>query len=61
MICDLKGIPIEGMRVIIQGFGNVGSHLALYLHEMGAKVVGIADELGGLYDPNGLDIPYLFG
>ncbi|MEB2628472.1 Glu/Leu/Phe/Val dehydrogenase [Peribacillus frigoritolerans] len=59
MICDLKGIPIEGMRVIIQGFGNVGSHLALYLHEMGAKVVGIADELGGLYDPNGLDIPYL--
>ncbi|MGE7766963.1 Glu/Leu/Phe/Val family dehydrogenase [Peribacillus sp. NPDC096540] len=59
MVSDLKKMPIQGMRVIIQGFGNVGSYLAMYLHELGAKVVGIADELGGLYDPNGLDIPYL--
>lgn len=59
MVSDLKKMPIQGMRVIIQGFGNVGSYLAMYLHELGAKVVGISDELGGLYDPNGLDIPYL--
>ncbi|AOH55418.1 glutamate dehydrogenase [Peribacillus muralis] len=59
MVCELERIPIQGLRVIIQGFGNVGSHLALYLHELGAKVVGIADEYGGLYDPDGLDIPYL--
>jgi len=59
MVSDLKKIPIQGMRVIIQGFGNVGSYLAMYLHELGAKVVGIADVLGGLYDPDGLDIPYL--
>ncbi|MEJ9231956.1 Glu/Leu/Phe/Val dehydrogenase [Peribacillus butanolivorans] len=59
MVSDLKKMPIQDMRVIIQGFGNVGSYLAMYLHELEAKVVGISDELGGLYDPNGLDIPYL--
>jgi glutamate dehydrogenase len=59
IVSGLKKIPINEMRVIIQGFGNVGSYLSQYLHEAGAKVVGISDVLGGLYDPNGLDIPYL--
>ncbi|QGQ45159.1 Glu/Leu/Phe/Val family dehydrogenase [Metabacillus sediminilitoris] len=58
-ICELKKIPIKEMTVIIQGFGNVGSFLAKYLYELGAKVVGISDVLGGIYDPNGLDIPLL--
>ncbi|MGM0923973.1 MAG: Glu/Leu/Phe/Val family dehydrogenase [Bacillota bacterium] len=57
-ICELKKLPLNEMSVIIQGFGNVGSYLAKYLHDLGAKVVGISDVLGGIYDPDGLDIPY---
>lgn len=59
LISELKRIDIKNMKVIIQGFGNVGSYLAEYLYEAGAKVVGISDVLGGIYDPNGLNIPYL--
>jgi glutamate dehydrogenase len=50
---------ISDLRVLIQGFGNVGSNTARILYEMGAKVVGISDAAGGLYDENGLDIPKL--
>lgn len=57
-ICELKKLPLNEMSVIIQGFGNVGSYLAKYLHDLGAKVVGISDVLGGIYDLDGLDIPY---
>ncbi|AZN41840.1 Glu/Leu/Phe/Val family dehydrogenase [Paenibacillus albus] len=53
------GIPIEGARIIIQGFGNAGSYLAKFLHDAGARVVGISDAAGALYNPNGLDIEYL--
>lgn len=59
MISELKKLPLEGMRVIIQGFGNVGSYLAEYLYHLGIKVVGVSDALGALYDPDGLDIPRL--
>ncbi|WP_078409477.1 Glu/Leu/Phe/Val family dehydrogenase [Priestia abyssalis] len=59
LVSELKNIPIQDMRVVIQGFGNVGSYLAQYLYDLGAKVVGVSDVLGGVYDPNGLDIPYL--
>ncbi|GGE55933.1 Glu/Leu/Phe/Val family dehydrogenase [Priestia taiwanensis] len=54
-----KGINLEGARVVVQGFGNAGSFLAKFMHDAGAKVVGISDAYGGLYDPNGLDIEYL--
>ncbi|WP_071393957.1 Glu/Leu/Phe/Val family dehydrogenase [Bacillus tuaregi] len=59
MVCDMKKLSLKDTKVIIQGFGNVGSYLAQYLYELGAKIVGIGDALGGLYDENGLDIPYL--
>ncbi len=55
-----SGIPIKGARVVIQGFGNVGAHLALFLHELGAKVVATSDVYGGLHNEDGLDIPALF-
>lgn len=45
--------------VAIQGFGNVGSHLAQYLHEHGAKVVAVSDENGAIFRAAGLDIPAL--
>ncbi|WP_077308934.1 Glu/Leu/Phe/Val family dehydrogenase [Terribacillus halophilus] len=54
-----KGITLEGARVVIQGFGNAGSYLAKFMHEAGAKVIGISDAYGALHDPDGLDIDYL--
>ncbi|MFP7493768.1 Glu/Leu/Phe/Val dehydrogenase [Terribacillus saccharophilus] len=54
-----KGISIKGARVVIQGFGNAGSYLAKFMHEAGAKVIGISDAYGALHDPDGLDIDYL--
>jgi glutamate dehydrogenase len=54
-----KGITLEGARVVIQGFGNAGSYLAKFMHEAGAKVIGISDAYGALHDPEGLDIDYL--
>ncbi|MDF2683028.1 MAG: rocG [Brevibacillus sp.] len=59
LISRMKGIRIEQARVIIQGFGNVGSYLAHFLHAKGAKIVGIGDANGAIFDENGLDIPYL--
>ncbi|UHA72940.1 Glu/Leu/Phe/Val family dehydrogenase [Paenibacillus sp. 481] len=55
----VKSIPLKDARVIVQGFGNAGSYLAKFMYEAGAKVVGISDVNGALYDPNGLDIPDL--
>lgn len=54
-----RGIDIKGARVIVQGFGNAGSFLSKFMHDAGAKVVGISDAYGGLYDADGLDIDYL--
>ena len=54
-----RGIELEGARIVVQGFGNAGSFLSKFLHEAGAKVVGISDAYGALYDPEGLDIDYL--
>ncbi|MFD2751868.1 Glu/Leu/Phe/Val dehydrogenase [Virgibacillus siamensis] len=54
-----RGIDVKGARVVVQGFGNAGSFLAKFLHDAGAKIVGISDAYGGLHDPDGLDIDYL--
>ena len=51
------GMKREGCRVIIQGFGNVGSQAALLMHEAGYKIIGVADIHGGLYNEKGFDIP----
>jgi glutamate dehydrogenase (NAD(P)+) len=55
----LLGFGLEGARVVIQGFGNVGSATAKLMHQAGAKVIAISDARGGIYNPNGLDIPSL--
>ncbi|TES56376.1 Glu/Leu/Phe/Val family dehydrogenase [Halalkalibacterium halodurans] len=54
-----KGIDLQDARVVIQGFGNAGSFLAKFMHDAGAKVIGISDAYGALHDPDGLDIDYL--
>ena len=63
LVCDeaLKrfGWQREATRVIVQGFGNVGSQAASLMHEAGYKVIGIADIEGGVFNTNGLDIPWL--
>ncbi|HLB35436.1 MAG TPA: Glu/Leu/Phe/Val dehydrogenase dimerization domain-containing protein [Gemmatimonadales bacterium] len=53
------GVPLKGSRVVIQGFGNVGSYVAQFASELGAKVVGVTDVDGGLQSDKGLDIPKL--
>jgi glutamate dehydrogenase (NAD(P)+) len=51
------GIQRDGCRVVIQGFGNVGSLAAELMHEAGYKIVGLADIAGGLYNEHGFDVP----
>ena len=53
------GMKREGCRVIVQGFGNVGSEASRLMHEAGYKIIGAADIHGGLYNENGLDVPKL--
>jgi len=54
--CGLSG-GLAGKRVAIQGFGNVGYHVAKFLSEEdGCKVIAVGDETGGLYHPDGLKI-----
>ncbi|MCM3411837.1 Glu/Leu/Phe/Val family dehydrogenase [Metabacillus litoralis] len=54
-----KGMNLKDARIIIQGFGNAGGFLAKFMYDAGAKVVGISDAHGALYDSDGLDINYL--
>ncbi len=56
---DVLGFSLKGARVAVQGFGNVGSVAARIFAERGAKVVAVSDAYGGLYNPDGLDIPAL--
>jgi len=48
---------MKGATVAIQGFGNVGSFAAKFLHEMGAKIIAVSDAFGGYENKEGLDIP----
>jgi glutamate dehydrogenase/leucine dehydrogenase len=52
-------ITKQAPSVAVQGFGNVGSITAKYLHQQGCKVVAVSDVQGGIYDPRGLDISRL--
>ncbi|HXH50694.1 MAG TPA: Glu/Leu/Phe/Val dehydrogenase [Terriglobia bacterium] len=49
----------EQTRVIVQGFGNVGSQASRLMHEAGYKIIGVADIHGGIFNTSGLDIPQL--
>ena len=50
------GMPLKGAKVVVQGFGNVGSIAAELLQENGATVVAVSDVSGGLYNAKGLDV-----
>src|SRR5215204_3685348 len=51
-----KELRLQGLRVAVQGFGNVGSYLAKFLAEEGSTVIAISDSRLGLHNPNGIDV-----
>lgn len=55
----LIGLPIEGARLAVQGFGNVGGTAGKLFAEAGAKVVAVQDHTGSVYNQQGLDVPAL--
>jgi len=64
IVCDeaIKKLRLnrESTRVIIQGFGNVGSNAAKLMAEAGYQIIGIAEVDGGLYNKNGIDLEALW-
>src|SRR6202795_2992479 len=63
IVCDeaLKRLSMDRdqTRVVIQGFGNVGSNAARLMHREGYKIVGVSTSTGGLHNRNGIDIEAL--
>ena len=49
------GLTLKGATAAVQGYGNVGYHAALLLHEIGCKIIAVSDSKGGAYNPSGLD------
>ena len=54
-----SGVPVDGARIAVQGFGSVGRHVARFLCERGARLVAAADSGGTVIDPGGLDVAAL--
>lgn len=48
---------LKNKTILIQGFGNVGSFAAKYMYDYGAKIIGVAEHDGSIYNPNGIN-PY---
>jgi glutamate dehydrogenase (NAD(P)+) len=57
---EKKGRSMQGLRVAVQGFGNVGAYFAKFIAEQGATVVAISDSSGGIHNPNGVDVAAAF-
>ncbi len=54
-LAKVEAIDLNEVRVAVQGFGNAGSEMAMFMHNAGAQVVAISDSHGGIYCKNGLD------
>ena len=50
---------LEGKKIVVQGFGNVGSTVAEFLDEAGCRIIGVSDAFSALYHPKGLSVPKL--
>ena len=50
------GLPMEGAKVVVQGFGNVGYYAAQFFQGMGCRVVAVSDSTGGTFSGDGLDL-----
>jgi glutamate dehydrogenase (NAD(P)+) len=51
-----RELSMQGLRVAVQGFGNVGSFLAKFLYEQGATVIAVSDSRNGIYNDDGVDV-----
>jgi glutamate dehydrogenase (NAD(P)+) len=58
--CERTGTPLAGLRVAIQGFGNVGTNLARQLDALRVKIVGVSDVTGAVLCADGLDMTSVF-
>lgn len=56
---EKAGMKMEGARIVVQGFGNVGSFAALFAHQRKAKIICVSDVHGGIFNGDGLNIPEL--
>ena len=56
---EFEIVKLDGARVVIQGFGAVGTHTARFLAERGSMIVAVSDSRGGIANPNGLDVEKL--
>ncbi len=56
---EANGLSLKGARVVIQGFGNVGSFAAKHFYNKHAKVIAVGDVKGSIKNDRGLDIPHL--
>jgi glutamate dehydrogenase (NAD(P)+) len=59
-VLEYFGEKVKDSTVAVQGFGNVGSHAALFLHRLGAKVVAVSDHTMGIYSPEGLTVEEMY-
>lgn len=53
--CRHLGMPLAGARVVVQGYGNVGSVASYLMHDQGCSIVAVSDSGGGISNPRGLD------
>ncbi|MBC7465641.1 MAG: Glu/Leu/Phe/Val dehydrogenase [Bdellovibrio sp.] len=56
---EMIGMKMSGSRIVIQGFGNVGSFAAKFAFERGARIIAVSDVSGGIHNGDGLNIPQL--
>lgn len=56
---EMNNMSMKGSRVVVQGFGNVGSFAAKFAYERGAKILAVSDVSGGIFNGDGLNIPDL--
>lgn len=56
---ELDVVHLDGARVVVQGFGAVGSHAARFLVQRGARIVAVSDSRGAVHSPVGLDVDAL--
>jgi glutamate dehydrogenase (NAD(P)+) len=54
--CRVRGVALNGARVVVHGFGNAGANIARMVAEDGAKVIAIADSRAAIHNENGIDV-----
>jgi glutamate dehydrogenase (NAD(P)+) len=55
----IMNLDLSRTAAVVQGFGKVGTTVARFLREHGTKILAVSDSTGGVFNPNGLDIPKL--